>query len=82
MAYPTIVQLVRSPLPLGFGGDAVDASHVQLPFMIMFLVFASVTPLIINRIRKLNPIFIGALISLIGIAWATDVSLNRVRSFY
>ena len=66
MAYPTIVQLVRSPLPLGFGGDAVDASHVQLPFMIMFLVFASVTPLIINRIGKLNPIFIGALISLIG----------------
>jgi MFS family permease len=66
MAYPTIVQLVRSPLPLGFGGDAVDASQVQLPFMIMFLVFASVTPLIINRVGKLNPIFIGALISLIG----------------
>jgi MFS family permease len=66
MAYPTIVQLVRSPLPLGFGGDAVDASNVQLPFMIMFLVFASVTPLIINRIGKLNPIFIGASISLIG----------------
>src|SRR5918995_5571041 len=25
MAYPAIVQLVRSPVPLGFGGDAVDA---------------------------------------------------------
>jgi MFS family permease len=66
MAYPTIVQLVRSPMPLGFGGDAVDAANVQLPFMIMFLVFASVTPLIINRIGKLNPIIIGALASLIG----------------
>jgi MFS family permease len=66
MAYPTIVQLVRSPVPLGFGGNAVDAANVQLPFMIMFLVFASITPLIINRIGKLNPIFIGALISLIG----------------
>jgi MFS family permease len=66
MAYPTIVQLVRSPMPLGFGGDAVDAANVQLPFMIMFLVFASITPLIINRIGRLNPIFIGALISLIG----------------
>jgi MFS family permease len=66
MAYPTIVQLVRSPVPLGFGGDAVDAANVQLPFMIMFLVFASVTPLIINRIGKLNPIIIGALVSLIG----------------
>jgi MFS family permease len=66
MAYPAIVQLVRSPMPLGFGGDAVDAANVQLPFMIMFLVFASVTPLIINRIGKLNPIIIGTLISLIG----------------
>ncbi|HYZ65326.1 MAG TPA: MFS transporter, partial [Nitrososphaeraceae archaeon] len=66
MAYPAIVQLVRSPVPLGFGGDAVDAANVQLPFMIMFLVFAAVTPLIINRIGKLRPIIIGAMISLIG----------------
>jgi MFS family permease len=66
MAYPAIVQLVRSPMPLGFGGDAVDAANVQLPFMIIFLVFASVTPLIINRIGKLNPIIIGAIASLIG----------------
>ncbi len=66
MAYPSIVQLVRSPGPLGFGGDAIDAANVQLPFMIMFLVFASVTPLIINRIGKLNPIIIGGLVSLIG----------------
>jgi MFS family permease len=34
--------------------------------MIMFLVFASVTPLIINRIGKLKPIIVGSLISLIG----------------
>ncbi len=66
IAYPAIVQLVRSPVPLGFGGDAVDAANVQLPFMIMFLVFASVTPLIINRIGKLMPIIIGTVISLIG----------------
>jgi MFS family permease len=66
MAYPAIVQLVRNPVPLGFGGSAVDAANVQLPFMIMFLVFSSVTPLIINRIGKLNPIIIGAVIGLIG----------------
>jgi MFS family permease len=66
MAYPAIVQLVRNPIPLGFGGNAVDAANVQLPFMIMFLAFASITPLIINRIGKLNPIIIGAIISLIG----------------
>jgi MFS family permease len=66
MAYPAIVQLVRNPVPLGFGGSAVDAANVQLPFTIMFLVFSSVTPLVINRIGKLNPIVIGAVISLIG----------------
>src|ERR671937_3186302 len=66
MAYPAIVQLVRSPMPLGFGGDAVDAANVQLPFMIMFLVFASVAPIIINKIGKLNPIIIGTVVSLIG----------------
>ncbi|MGI0094877.1 MAG: MFS transporter, partial [Nitrosotalea sp.] len=61
LAYPTIVQLVRSPVPLGFGGTAVDAANVQLPFMIMFLVFASITPFIINKIGNIKPIIIGAI---------------------
>ena len=66
MVYPTIVQLVRSPVPLGFGGDSIDAANVQLPFMIMFLVFASITPSIINRIGSIKPTIIGGIISLIG----------------
>jgi MFS family permease len=66
MIYPSIVQLVRSPIPLGFGGDAVDAANVQLPFMIMFLVFASITPFIMNRIGNMKPTIIGGIISLIG----------------
>jgi MFS family permease len=66
MIYPSIVQLVRSPIPLGFGGNSVDAANVQLPFMIMFLVFASITPFIINRIGSIKPAIIGGIISLIG----------------
>src|SRR5215831_19118171 len=66
MAYPSIVQLVRSPVPLGFGGNAVDAANVQLPFMIMFLILASATPFIINKIGNKKPIIIGGLISLMG----------------
>ncbi|HEX5905233.1 MAG TPA: MFS transporter, partial [Candidatus Nitrosocosmicus sp.] len=66
MIYPTIVQLVRSPVPLGFGGSSVDAANVQLPFMISFLIFASVTPFIINRIGGLKPIIIGGIVSIIG----------------
>jgi MFS family permease len=66
MIYPTIVQLVRSPVPVGFGGDAVAAANVQLPFMVMFLVFAGVTPFIINKIGSVRPAIIGAIISLAG----------------
>ena len=66
MIYPSIVQLVRSPIPLGFGGDSVDAANVQLPFMITFLVFASITPFIINKIGSIKPTIIGGVISLIG----------------
>src|SRR6188508_1654147 len=66
MIYPTIVQLVRSPAPLGFGGDSIDAANVQLTFMISFLVFASITPFIINKIGSIKPIIIGGIISLLG----------------
>ena len=66
MIYPAVVQLVRSPIPLGFGGEAVDAANIQLPYMIMFLIFASVTPFIINRIGSIKPTIIGGIISLIG----------------
>lgn len=66
MIYPTIVQLVRSPAPLGFGGDAVAAANVQLPFMVMFLVFASITPFIINKIGRVKPAIFGGIISLAG----------------
>ncbi len=66
MIYPTIVQLVRSPTPLGFGGNSVDAANVQLPFMISFLVFASITPFIINKIGSIKPAIIGGVISLFG----------------
>ncbi|HEV8387066.1 MAG TPA: MFS transporter [Nitrososphaera sp.] len=66
MIYPTIVQLVRSPTPLGFGGSAVDAANVQLPFMIAFLVFSAITPFIINRIGSVKPAVIGGIVSLIG----------------
>jgi MFS family permease len=38
MVYLTIPIMVRSPEPLGFGGDAVAVASVQLPFMIVLLI--------------------------------------------
>ena len=66
LAYPTIVQLVRSPPPSGFGGNALDAAHVQLPFMVIFLIFSSISAYVISRLGKVNPALFGGMISLIG----------------
>jgi MFS family permease len=66
LVYPTIVQLVRSPPPSGFGGDAIDAAHVQLPFMVVFLIFSSVSAYVISRLGKVNPTVYGGIISIIG----------------
>lgn len=66
LVYPSIVQFVRSPPPSGFGGDAIDAANVQLPFMIIFLIFSSISALVIARLGKVNPTIFGGIISIIG----------------
>jgi MFS family permease len=66
LVYPTIVQLVRSPQPAGFGGDAVYAAYVQLPFMIVFLIFSSATSYIISKLGKVMPTVLGGAISIAG----------------
>jgi MFS family permease len=66
LIYPTIVQLVRTPAPIGFGGDAIAAGNVQLPFMITFLVFATISSFIINRFGNIKPAIIGGIFVIIG----------------
>jgi hypothetical protein len=66
LVYLTIVQLVRSPQPTGFGGDAVYAAYVQLPFMIVFLIFSSATSYIISKLGKVMPTVLGGAISIAG----------------
>lgn len=66
LVYPSIVQLVRSPPPSGFGGDAIAAANVQLPFMVVFLIFSSMSAYVISRLGKVNPTVFGGMISIIG----------------
>src|SRR5688572_6442945 len=66
LVYPTIVQLVRSPQPAGFGGDAVYAAYVQLPFMVVFLIFSCATSYIISKLGKVMPTVLGGAISIAG----------------
>ena len=66
MVYQTIPILVRSPQPLGFGGDAIATAMVQLPFMIVILVFAPSSGFIVSKIGNLKPTVSGTIIMTIG----------------
>ncbi len=66
IVYQTIPFLVRSPQPVGFGGDAIEAAMVQLPFMIIFLIFAPTSGFIISKIGSIKPVLLGTIISLAG----------------
>jgi MFS family permease len=66
MVYQSIPILVRSPKPLGFGGDAIAAANVQLPFMIMSFSVSSIAGIIISKFGNLNITVVGNVISTIG----------------
>ncbi|MGB6528116.1 MAG: MFS transporter, partial [Candidatus Nitrosopolaris sp.] len=66
MVYQTIPILVRSPQPLGFGGNAVASAMVQLPFMIAFLAFAPSSGFIVSKIGNLKPTIAGTIIMTVG----------------
>jgi len=66
MVYQSIPILVRSPKPLGFGGDAIAAGNVQLPFMIISFSVSSIAGIIISKFGNLNITVVGNVISTIG----------------
>ena len=64
--FQTVPVLVRSPQPLGFGGDAITTASIQLPFMIVFLLFAPSSGFIISRLGNVKPTILGSIITAIG----------------
>ena len=66
MVYLTIPVMVRSPQPVGFGGDAVAVASVQLPFMAVLLAGTILSGFIIHRVRNTRLTLAGTVISAIG----------------
>ncbi|WP_201448602.1 MFS transporter [Candidatus Nitrosocosmicus sp. SS] len=66
MVYQTIPILVTSPAPDGFGGDAIQSAMVQLPFMVVFLIFAPSSGFIVSKIGNFKPIIVGGILTSIG----------------
>src|SRR6476661_1294609 len=59
--YQTIPVLVRSPSPSGLNGDAIATANIQLPFMIVFLVFAPSSGFIISKLGNVKPTTVGSI---------------------
>jgi len=74
IVFQTIPILVENPKPVGFGGDPISASKVQLPFALVFLVFGPASGLMISKLGSMKPIIIGTLVGAF-VLW----SLNFTR---
>lgn len=64
--FQTIPVLVRSPEPSGFGESVITTAKIQLPFMIVFLLFAPSSGFIVSKLGNVKPTLIGSIVSAIG----------------
>lgn len=66
LVFQTIPILVRNPPPVGFGGDAISTTRVQLPFALILLVFGPASGFIISKVGTTKSLIIGTVISTVG----------------
>ncbi len=64
--FQTIPVLVRSPQPFGFGESVITTANIQLPFMIVFLLFAPSSGFIVSKLGNVKPTIIGSIVSAMG----------------
>jgi MFS family permease len=66
MVYQTIPVMVRSPIPLGFGGDALATANIQFPFMIVLFIGTILSGFLLNRLENIRLLVYGTAISTLG----------------
>ena len=66
VVYQSLPILIRSPLPAGFGGDASSIAIVQLPYMIVSLIFSVASGFVVAKFGNLRPTTLGTIITTIG----------------
>jgi MFS family permease len=66
MVYQTIPILIRSPKPLGFGGDVITIATVQLPFMIVSLLVSAAGGFFLSRVGNFKLTALGTIICTVG----------------
>ena len=66
VVYQTIPILIRSPPPLGFGGDALSIANVQLPYMAVSLIVSIASGFIVSKFGNQLPTVLGMVLSIAG----------------
>ena len=66
VVYQSLPILIRSPPPVGFGGDASSIANVQLPYMIVSLIFYVAFGINVSKFGNLRPTTIGTIVTTIG----------------
>ena len=66
VVYQTLPILIRSPPPVGFGGDASRIAQVQLPYMIVSLLFSVASGFLVSKFGNLKPTTIVTIITSVG----------------
>jgi len=81
--YQTVPILIRSQPPSGFGGDASSIATVQLPYMVVSLIFSVASGFLISRFGNLRPTTVGTIVTTVGffilfLYHSTDTSIATV----
>jgi MFS family permease len=66
VVYQTVPILIRSPQPLGFGGNALSIANVQLPYMVVSLIVSIASGFIVSKFGNRRPTIFGIIISIAG----------------
>ena len=66
VVYQTIPILIRSPPPLGFGGNALSIANVQLPYMAVSLIVSIASGFIVSKFGNQIPTVLGIIVSIAG----------------
>jgi MFS family permease len=66
VVYQSIPILIRSPPPVGFGGDALGIANVQIPYMAISLIFSVTSGFVISKFGNLRPTTLGTIVTTIG----------------
>ena len=64
--FQTIPVLVRTPMPAGIGGNALDVVYITLPFSIMSLILGPTSGYIISKIGSFKVILTGGVTATVG----------------